>query len=79
MKPCAICFCFMCPMGNSILMSGVLLIELTIAQMHLKNEVCPIPNNGKILYTLPPAKKQIDTRSLVSIRMRPFSATFFIC
>ena len=48
-------------MGNSILMSGALLMALIIAQMHLKNEVCPIPNNGKILYELPPEKKQIDT------------------
>ena len=44
-------------MGNSILMSGALLMALTIAQIHLKNEVCPILNNGKILYELPPAKK----------------------
>ena len=38
MKPCAICFCFICPMGNSILMSGILLIELTIAHPSLKLE-----------------------------------------
>ena len=78
MNPCGICCCFMWSMGNSILMSGALLMALTIAQIKLKNEVCPIPNNGKISYELPPAKKRIDTRSFVSRGMRPFSAVFFI-
>ena len=64
-------------MGNLILMSGALLMALTITQIHLKSEVCPILNNGKISYELPPAKKQIDTRSFVSRGMRPFSAVFF--
>ena len=36
MKPCAICCCLKCSMGESILMSSVLSIACTIAQMHLK-------------------------------------------
>ena len=58
-------------------MSGVSLIACTTVQTHLNSEVCPIPNNGNISYALPPAKKRIIARTLVSKGMMPFGAVDF--